>query len=476
MRKQSILSITSAFAFALLISSCWFLSCRKSQQEVSLKSVEGTADKVSAISQNSDLLSLLAAKVEKQINAGRASENIAAFAGQPNWEQSIILEKNDASSRSKKKKAKAIVYTPFTKKNERKTAAILQSKIYDTDTVFQMLYPQQYLQYGFGAHSDTAWNAYDLFNIFASFDYSLFGTSQYIVTDGRIFGKSEKDILLVTRQSGSVSSTANGRIGSSGSKIQAISICTTWTSCVYGTDVATGSNSCKTTQTCTTYWIEIGDGGGGSTTPGSTIGGGGTAGTPSNDPVLNPSPCSNSSVVRYDERAAPISNNCDAVWNALNTMMIPCASSFNFVQQGNSQSAVITDYRFSLQDSKTKKTYTINIGMMEVSMPAITFDNQKISSRTAQQMAAQAAAIAEGEVMHVANAQIIINPSSTIDTWYYKKMFKDQFAEHLNNFLGDDFYGGRDVSVATVTSDAPAFALKDQTKYSKLKYYGKDCF
>ncbi|MBL7763807.1 MAG: hypothetical protein JNL23_10320 [Chitinophagaceae bacterium] len=326
MKKQSILSITTTLAIILLILSLWFISCRKTQQEVSPESTVDNSGKESVISPNDNLLSLLAAKVEKQINASRASENIAAFAGQPDWQQSLIIEKNDVSSRSKKKNAKAIVYTPFARKNEHKTAAILQSTIYETDTVFQMLYPQQYLQYGFGAHSDTAWNAYDLFNIFASFDYNLYGTSQYIVNDGRIFGKNEKDTLLVMRQSGSVSNTANGRVGSSGNKLQAFNICTTWTSCAYGIDGSTGSNTCKTTQVCTTYWIEVGDGGGGSTTPGNTAGGGGSAGTPSNDPGINGTPCPTPTVARYNERAPEVSP-CPQPWvpaDIINNVTDPC--------------------------------------------------------------------------------------------------------------------------------------------------------
>lgn len=327
MRKQSILSITTTLSLILLIASGWIISCRKSQQEVSPESIEGAAGKISNIVQNDDLLSLLATKVEKQINASRASENIAAFAGQPDWKQSLIIEKNNASSRSKKKKAKAVVYTPFTKKNERKTTAILQSNIYETDTIFQMLYPQNYLQYGFGVPSDTAWSAFDLFNMFASFDYSLYGTNQYIVNDGRIFGKNEKDTLIVTRQYGSASNTSNTRTGSNGSKLQAFNICTTWTSCAYGTDGSTGSNTCKTTQICTTYWIEIGDGGGGSSTPGSTVGGGGgTAGIPSNNPGINGSPCPTPTVSRYNERAAEVSP-CPQPWvpaDIINNVTEPC--------------------------------------------------------------------------------------------------------------------------------------------------------
>lgn len=51
---------------------------------------------------------MLAAKVEKQINASRASEDIAAYAGQADWQQSLIIERDDASSRSKRKKSRRL--------------------------------------------------------------------------------------------------------------------------------------------------------------------------------------------------------------------------------------------------------------------------------------------------------------------------------------------------------------------------------
>ena len=69
-----------------------------------------------------------------------------------------------------------------------------------------------------------------------------------------------------------------------------------------------------------------------------------------------------------------------------------------------------------------------------------------------------------------------IDPNGAIDIQYYKLMFKTLYQQQIDLFLSADFYNGDDVSPSRVNYDSPAFALKDPTKYTTLKYYGKDCF
>lgn len=168
---------------------------------------------------------------------------------------------------------------------------------------------------------------------------------------------------------------------------------------------------------------------------------------------------------------------CDVPWETIidGSESIPCKSSFNFVKQGDWQSAVITDYRFTFYDRTNNKSYTINIGMIETGMPSVTYNGTIIHSSSAQAMAAQAATLAEAEVMHVVATQVIISPNSPIDNQYYKNMFKTIYLLHLNNFLRSDYYDGANVSPARVGYDNSAFSLKDQTKYKTLKFYGRDC-
>jgi hypothetical protein len=462
-------------SFTLLLFA-GFISCRKTDQNpLAQTSIEKPATEnfffVSPHTEN--IVHSIAKKIYRQNEHKSFAGDLVERAGYPKWDHSLIAVGPGNMRRATQQESVAlqnqeriIVYIPFIKETEQKTTAILQVIVDGADTVFNMLYPQQYKKYGFKKAKSTAWDAQTLFSVFADFDYDLFGTTRYIVKDGRIFGKKKEDLLIVARK------PAEETKNDVAAKIASITICASWESCVYASESTGSGGSCTTVESCSTYWFE--DGAGAITDTGMPATGGDNGGNTdwTNDPCAG--------VVRRLVEEEPSGNisgseSCDEVWINLESEVIPCPSSFNFVKQGNWQSAVITDYSFGLLDRNTKKVYTVNIGMIEVGMPSVTYHGTEISKRTAQNISTEAAFEAESKVTRVLNAQIIVSPGSPIDNQYYKNMFKEVYLEHLNKLLRRAFYNGENVSPARIGYDSRSFSLKDQSQYRTLKFFGRDC-
>lgn len=159
---------------------------------------------------------------------------------------------------------------------------------------------------------------------------------------------------------------------------------------------------------------------------------------------------------------------------------IPCPVSFNFVVQGNWQSAVIKDYYFEFVDrSVTGKKFMIKVGTIEVGMPRVTFDGSLIQSNVAQNMAAQAATMAENQTLAVLEAMIFLNPSITqqmIDNNpLFINEFKKDFMTEIDRFLQSDYNYKDSQHPSRVSTSQAQFSLKDPTKWMPLKFFGRDC-
>lgn len=399
-------------------------------------------------------------------------------AGKPQW----AFAKIKSNSTTRGPADEQIINIPFVKEGQFKTTAILSVVITGADTSYDLFYPQNYLRYAMGDDTMNASQktAKDFFSVFAGFDHDLFGTTDYCVNDGRIFGFGKEDKLEVTI---SYPGETNARqaAGSAPNMAAAdyIQVCKTIKACVYAnarSSTARVLGTCTSSVQCAYVWNEEGgtqppsttpSGGGGSGKP-VAGGGGGTGG-------MTVAPCARS--MNANGRELIASDPCGQPWDpSFIVAFVPCKSSFNFVVQGNWQSAVITDYKFSLYDQGTRKTFPIDIGMIEVGMPSKTYTNSIISTRTAQAIAAQAAALAEYEVTTVLNAQIIVNPNGSIDNQYYKTMFKDAYKLQIDLLLQADYYNGQNVYPSTIGYDSRSFSLKDLSQYKTLRFYGKDCF
>lgn len=367
-------------------------------------------------------------------------------------------------------------------------STVLVVKTKGTDTTYKLLYKQQYVKYGFAKTEKGKWNALNVFQLFTTFDNSIFGYTTFLVKDGRILGGKASDHFRVTMAVGSVQT---GRISSQynvGSlKMQPVTSCQTYTSCVIVEGATEGPN-CVTQEICNTYWYDDGSGG-------SYGGDGGTGrGSTSGDGWADENPCP--TVVRIAARLAPDPNSpdnppsgdpCDenAGWVPDQELMnesepkdIPCPSSLNFVNQPVSswQSAVIINYNFK-EINRNGYTYNLDFGMIEVGILRTASAGKAISAAEAQVIASNTAKSAERKTLFALNVEIKMTgyKPNEINYQYYKNLFKAQYMVEINNILSILYYNNNTVNVAKVSYDSASFSLKDTTQYRSLKFYGRDC-
>ena len=296
MRKA--LSFSAVIAFVTAFAIIVITGCRKTDQKPAENIiVNKNHDKFFSISAETDqIVHDLAANVKKQDQHKSFKESLINRVGYPYWDRSIIAGTNGVRPAANKggltqtDGKRTIVYIPFARNGEARTSAILRVIADGNDTAFKMFYPHQYRLYGFGEKTGGKWNAKNLFHVFANFDRELFGTTRYLVKDGRIFGKSKKDSLIVT-----VESLKNKSDQVAGKMID-VTVCNTTKACVYASETTTAElevPNCTYTTTCTTYWFDDGSGSGTGFDTGSG-GGGGSSGSGEdwpdepceNDPVL----------------------------------------------------------------------------------------------------------------------------------------------------------------------------------------------
>ena len=166
-----------------------------------------------------------------------------------------------------------IIYIPFAIPDSNTTAAVLAVRQLPSDTLFSLFYPQHYQQFGFDT-TIAGWNARNVFQMFAEFDYTIFGHTDFLVTDGRIFGQAAIDTLLVKRKP-----ALGGRGTYQQRQSDWIELCVTY---IYEVQLHGFRSSVTVTESpieleiCTTYWNEAGMFGGGGSGPGN--GGGGNGG------------------------------------------------------------------------------------------------------------------------------------------------------------------------------------------------------
>jgi hypothetical protein len=409
--------------------------------------------------------------------------------GYPVWDHSLIAD-GPGSTRTavqkgnlQKKGQRVILYIPFVREEEKKTKAILRVVIDGADTAFRMLYPQQYRDYGFKKTKDTEWDAQNLFNAFADFDYDLFGITQYIVKDGRIFGKKKEKLLIVTRQ------TAENNKSGLASRMASVTLCNTWTSCVYASENPDEGGSCTTTTNCTTYWYDDGTGSGSDTGDSGGGSSGGSGGSGDDGDNWPDDPCASDPVLvsrlEPTDPTDPATPCGDEPWEDADDKDYPCPGSFNFVrttgtnpQEPTWQSAVVTDYHMILASQATggRGEFRLNIGTIEIGMPYRTFEGDLIHPQNAKEMASIAGGLAELAVMNIMAINIRNNPALTpgnINYQYYKTMFKEAYKSALDDLLRRKYYDDKAVSPSTVVYNN--FTVTDPSQYRRYDYSQDGC-
>jgi hypothetical protein len=240
----------------------------------------------------------IAASIVRQNAKNKFVEDLVKKIGYPRWDKAMIANPSGIIRSESEGGYNSIVYIPFTIPDSNTTAAVLAVGLLPSDTVYNLLHPQLYQDYGFDTTAQ-GWNARNVFQLFTEFNNAIFGHSIFTVTDGRIFGQLIDDTLQVTRLGNNTGPVTN----------TFIQVCMSYTILPAPLSRVIVINSFAgsiTVTVCNTFWINSSPGplptGGG----GGDTGGGGSSGTgwpyqppcpaqPRTGPItniVNPGPCS----------------------------------------------------------------------------------------------------------------------------------------------------------------------------------------
>ncbi|MBL7729803.1 MAG: hypothetical protein JNM88_01385 [Chitinophagaceae bacterium] len=217
-------------------------------------------------------------KMQRENNQHPFIENIIAKVGYPHWDKAIVMQKVNKTGRVSTDDS-SIVYIPFVRDSQNYVNSLLLFKLSPEDTSYQYLSDWQYAEFGFDS-TGTGWNAKDVFHLFANFDRAVFGRTNFLITDGRIFGRQENEQTLIKLRP--TASQGRNNILVYTTVCDLVDHCWAPEGTVPCQECTTGcSQYIYTTIECTTGWVDDGwtTGGGGTgsggTGGGSTGGGGG---------------------------------------------------------------------------------------------------------------------------------------------------------------------------------------------------------
>ncbi len=181
-------------------------SCRKIDHEIKPGKFETASDIVKKFftvpASADEKVKAIARSIERQNKQRNFIEGLVKRVGYPHWDEAMIASKKNNNARpGEDGDSSSIIYIPFSKPDSNTTAAALAVGLnyFPTDTLYHMLYPNQYKQYSFDTTNTDGWNARTVFHLFAELDYQMFGQSLIEVTDGRILGGEFEDTKVIKR-------------------------------------------------------------------------------------------------------------------------------------------------------------------------------------------------------------------------------------------------------------------------------------
>jgi hypothetical protein len=187
-------------------------------------------------------------------------------AGFARWNKSMIAtprQQNNTGGRSSGDSNAVFVYIPFVKENNNFTNSVLIIKVTNTDTVFNLLYAEEYVNYGFDTTVTNQWNARNVFHLFTRFDNFIFGHTKFRVKDSRLFNMDTSllsELSFFDDQSEGCSNCSRSIVPET--------VCNTYKKCQSCAQQRTVTKQCCnpiTITICTLVWTDMdgGTGGGG---------------------------------------------------------------------------------------------------------------------------------------------------------------------------------------------------------------------
>lgn len=288
----------------------------------------------SAPSNSPKEIKAIAQALKKQNDQFNYLSSITKRAGYPRWDKARIAnyDKGTITARGSEEASGEFVYIPFVKDSDNYVNALLAVKMDGSDTVYRMIYATNYKAFGYDTSDHSKWSARDVFNIFTSFDYSVFGHTKFWVKDTNLFKpESDSSYVIVTRVSNTTQSS------SARASIYTVAECTAYTVCTYpgagpgpgggeggspsgGGPLIARMAGCTTYDYCTVY--SYGDvGGSGVTGTSDGTGGSGGSGWYSGG---GSGPCAGSTPVERTARVQ-IASSCGG-WVPVTTDPVPTSN------------------------------------------------------------------------------------------------------------------------------------------------------
>ena len=188
----------------ILTSIAFILSCKKLDhlEEKEQASQIDPISKFFTVPADADRrVKAIAQSIYRQNQQRQFINSLVGRVGYPHWDKIMIASKKGANARTTTDiDSSSIVYIPFSKPDSNVTTSVLAVGLnyLPTDTLYHMIYPQQYKQYSFDTTGD-GWNARSIFHLFTEFDYQIFGKKVISITDGRILGGEFEDSSMIRR-------------------------------------------------------------------------------------------------------------------------------------------------------------------------------------------------------------------------------------------------------------------------------------
>ncbi len=259
---QKIRSLNYLLVKSLLILLLATFSCKKSElNQISYSTDTEIEKKFFQIPADTDpAVIAVVAQIKAQNEQLSFVDQYVGYAGYPIWNKAKMSKRNiNERSSVIDTNSTQVIYIPFSQPNRNFIGAVLEVWIRGSDTLFNTIYYKQYQQYGYHARTGYKWDANKVFNLFASFQHEVYGTTRFTVKDKNLFN-FQRDTIVQLKLQSSQSTPISRTI--------AIEECATFTWCVpylLARETSHSDPNCYMEgqlEICTVYYYEV-DGGGG---------------------------------------------------------------------------------------------------------------------------------------------------------------------------------------------------------------------